>query len=261
MTSYVFADESGTSRESPCYSIGAITIPATSLESFNKKFYDLRQSHGVIDELKWNRIGKGHGAINFVLAWVDLILRSRTLAFDVIVVNKSLYRNWHGSSADKERAFYQTYTQLLHNRARQSSEQFEIYIDNRSDSYEHHDEVVEIITNRMLARLHSDARLHHVTKADSKLLPGIQVADVLTGAINAGHRLHLDPKLELRLGKRILLDRFATMLGWNALCFDTMPNSKFNIWHFPIEYRAVPKTAQVKAIKTVPYITPDELRE
>ena len=90
-------------------------------------------------------------------------------------------------------------------------------------------------------------------------MPGIQVADMLTGAINTGHRLQLDPTIQINRGKRLLLARMAQVLGWDALCYDTWPDTKFNIWHFPQEYRAQPATKNVMFASTVPYVTPDDL--
>ena len=74
---------------------------------------------------------------------------------------------------------------------------------------------------------------------DSKLTPGIQVADMLTGAITAAHNLHEKPGLQIAPGKRLLIKRLAAVLGWTDLRFDTYPTSVFNIWHFPTEYRCL----------------------
>jgi hypothetical protein len=53
----------------------------------------------------------------------------------------------------------------------------------------------------------------------------------------------------------------ARLLGWDAPHYDTMPNDKFNIWHFPIEYRALPGTRDVTPAGIVPFITATDLQK
>lgn len=55
--------------------------------------------------------------------------------------------------------------------------------------------------------------------------------------------------------------RLANLLGWDALHYDTYPHSKFNIWHFPTEYRAQPATRSVERARLVPFIRPEDLDE
>lgn len=250
-----FADESGTDSRSPCYTIGVVLLGGDEREPFSAEVDRLRQAHGIAYELKWTRIANSHGAINFMLAALDLILRSPTATFDAIVVNKALFRNWRGDTTKQERAFYQTYTFLLRHVLARVRDTAEISIDARSDSYAKQHEVVETIGNRMLAKLASTGRIETVKKVDSKTSPGIQVADLLTGAVNAGHVLHLKPDTQVHRGKLLAISRIAEMLGWDHLCYDTFPHPKFNVWHFPIEYRANPASRNPVPATTVPYVT------
>jgi len=253
----VFADETGTSGDCPCYAIGALVVPAEVEDAFLAAFEERRKQHGVKHELKWNRIGKSHGPINFALDWMHLI-RETSLTYNAIVVRKADYRKW---SADREDAFYTTYSLLMSHLAGKRHAEFEVYIDQRQDRYAKHDEAVEIITNRMLAQVASRSKIESVTKSDSKLVPGIQIADVLTGAINASHREYLVPSFALQRGKRLLISRLAAMLGWDALWYDTWPNVNFNIWHFPTEYRAKPATRDVEITDGVPFVNLADLQD
>lgn len=88
--------------------------------------------------------------------------------------------------------------------------------------------------------------------------PGIQLAHLMTGA-RAAHRLYLDPTAPLNLGKRLTITRMASYLGWDALHYDTMPSSRFNIWHFPLEYRSDPATRKVQPLRAPLYIGPGDL--
>jgi hypothetical protein len=247
-----FADESGTDARSECYAIGVVSLPGESLADFNERIAGLKSIHGVVGEPKWTRVRTGHGLINFVLDCLHTIVTYPSFTFDVIVVNKRLYRNWQGDSRDLEAAFYKTYTYLLRYIVRRAKEMADVVIDARSDRYRKHDEAVQTIGNRMLAALAETGRLQSVTKADSADTPGIRVADVLTGAVNTAHLCRLCPRYSVHAGKRVAMDRLAKMLGWPHLAHDTYPHEKFNIWHFPTEFRG-PSRDPIFADR-VPYV-------
>ena len=120
-----------------------------------------------------------------------------------------------------------------------------VFIDDRSDEYPRQPEVIQIVGNHMLKDLADARRLGDVTKVNSKLEPVIQVADLLTGAITAAHRIDLNPADALHPGKLLAISRVAEMFDWPDMVCDTMPDSRFNVWHFPKQYRAQPATRSV----------------
>ncbi len=261
MTRTAFADESGTHGSPACYAIGVLSVATNRLDRFNATFERLRVQHGVGSEVHWAKVDKGHGLINFGIDWLSRILRSSTARFDVIVVNTAQYRKWQQRRGDRESAFYTTYTYLLRHLARQVAEHTDVFIDDRNDSYDKQTEVIETIGNNMLAQLQSRGRLAKVTKVRSHAYPGVQIADYLTGVVAAGHRLLLDPEGPLNPGKRVAIQRAAQLLGWDALHYDTLPHSRFNIWHFPQEYRAYPATRGVRHARLIPFVSPEDLEQ
>lgn len=96
-------------------------------------------------------------------------------------------------------------------------------------------------------------------KVNSKGSNGVQVADLLTGVVTAAHNLYLLPEMQLHPGKRVAIDRVARMLGWDRLCYDTYPHPRFNIWHFPIEFRAEPASRHPNPTRAVSYVLPSEV--
>ena len=202
----LFADESGTHQAAPCYSIGVLAIPDASLAPFERCFADLYRQHGIVGEVRWAKIAKGHGLINFAIDLVRYICESG-LSFSAIVVLKSAYRKWQAGPVDE--AFYTTYSFLLEHSAQAQPGDYVVFIDDRSESYGKHDEALQIITNRMLDTIATTANIASVKKSDSRLYPGIQAADVLTGAINAAHHLYIDPSCQLSPGKHLALQRLA----------------------------------------------------
>ena len=70
----VFADESCIDARHPVYGIGALVVPDDRISDFNAHFEDLRQQHGVTSELKWTKISKSHGQLNFAIAMMKAVL-------------------------------------------------------------------------------------------------------------------------------------------------------------------------------------------
>jgi hypothetical protein len=245
MKRIAFADESGLDGLSPCYAIGVVSFDHDCLTDFEHYFKCKLESHGVVGEAKWKKIRTSHGLINFTIDALNSILRSHSASFDVIVVDTARYRNWNSVLWKHEDAFYQTFTILLNHIADRGGYPAEIYIDDRTDSYAKQDEKMARIGNNMLVQLASAGRIETVQKVKSHDCVGVQVADVLTGAINASHARNLNSGFPLHPAKSLAIERLAEMLGWDDLCYDTFPSDKINIWHFPIEYRAVPATLAV----------------
>lgn len=247
----MFADESGTNDGSPCFSIGCVLVPTELLERFEAEITALLVKHNLPNnELKWEGIRNSHGRVNFLIDVIKLLLAENPYVFVGMVVLKTDYRKWH---SDQEEAFYTCHTQLMTYCARELNSTLVAKIDEKSDAYDKHNEVVQIIANYNLKI--GDGQVKSVNKESSKEELLIQVADLITGVITAGHNLFHQSSMEIHSGKRIAIQKIADCMGWNALHYDTFPNTSFNIWHFPTEFRAVPKTESVKPNFNIPYLT------
>jgi hypothetical protein len=253
---YVFADESATGSKYPCFGIGALVVPASHLDTFNAYVLMKLKEHGVRGEAHWTEIHNSHGVMNFALElWRD-VLRHPRVRFGAIIVHKGMYRNW---KVDEEKAFYQTYTYLIRHVARLRSGDFDLAIDDRSDSQGTRDEVLGIVSNHMLRQIKSDSEIVRVMKNDLKLLPGLQVVDLFIGAVTHAHAMKLDPKCVPNAAKQLLMERMADVAGWRDLYCDTMPESATNIWHFPEEWRATPETRRVSPKRAVTFVSAADL--
>jgi hypothetical protein len=142
---------------------------------------------------------------------------------------------------DREGAFYVTFTHLLESVAKRGSKISEVFVADRTDVYPMRDEVMEIVANNMLAQCSANGRIGRIRKGSSVSTSGVQAADLLTGVVVAGHARRLAANAKLNEGKCRAIQRVSRVLGWRDLCFDTFPNAKFNIWHFPKEYRNNPR--------------------
>jgi len=89
--------------------------------------------------------------------------------------------------------------------------------------------------------------------------PGVQVADLLTGAITSSHIRYLSPNAPINDGKLLTINRLSSMIGWDDLCYDTYPHPCLNIWHFPTEYRAMPKSLAPNPQDIIPYVNSEDI--
>lgn len=249
-----FADESGTSKGCPCYTIGVLTVPKDYLSEFNDLVDGLFSRSGIHGEIKWQKIRKSAGKINLCLNLAKLILES-PCTYHCIVVHKQLYRKWH---IDEEEAFFTTYDYLLSHSLRTKGDGIHVKMDQKSTSYKKQDEVVKIITNHLLGKKQTGAQIKNLSMEDSKEHLGLQAVDILTGAVNTGHWLYLDETAEVDLAKKIACKRIALTLGWSKLIHDTLPSDTFNIWHFPTEYRAFPSTQRISPNLAVQSVTREQ---
>lgn len=261
----VYCDESGIVKGPPCYTIGAMAVRSNRVHDFENWFEASYREHGCVGEVKWSKVGKSYGLINFVLDFFYSSLPEADCRFHFIVVNKQQFRKWRG---DREAAFYQTYTYLVQNVARFIDGTHRIIMDEKSDSYAHRAALVQTIGNNMLGQRRGQGALVGVTKEESGAFSGLQAIDTITGAINSAHGLFLKPKLPTNAGKRLAINRLARILDWDGLHYDTWPNLRpggprnetFNIWHFPEEFRGIPGSMNLPNDPIPPqWVTQEEL--
>ena len=216
-------------------------MPAASYADLDRRLRRILRGRNITHELKWSDTpSRAH--IEAACEGVEVLLNNGA-RFYSIITEKATFRNWQ---KDKEEAFYQTYQLLASHVARSGDDPFEMRIDQRSDSYGKRTEVVRIITNYATAKRHGTADLLDVTMIDSRTNVILQMADMLIGAITADTHKYLSDDRAHSIAKDELVRRFAAFVGWHRLCYDTYPNTDFNIWHFPTEFRARPSTRQIQ---------------
>lgn len=199
----------------------------------------IRNDHGRPDEeVKWNKCSRS--SLGFYKALVDYFFKASSLSFHCMVVERAWVktREHHDGSIDLARRKH--FTKFLSNkivaltRAYPGREiQTRVYVDKIPSSYAKAGEAMEIIGNRMTdqafglgAVANEIKRIERITECDSKRYNGIQLCDLLLGAVvdtwNEGSTA--DHKAELKR-------HIASYLGWNDLRSDTRPKErKFNIW-------------------------------
>lgn len=105
---------------------------------------------------------------------------------------------------------------------------YHIRVDPLPWRYDRADEVVHKIVNAQLKRALGGRLIHDIIACDSTRTIGVQVADLLLGAVIATWQqdVEADPKLRT-------MQWIAEHLGWDDLQHDTFQGEwKFKVWHF-----------------------------
>lgn len=235
MTHFCYMDETGTDSGSSHYSIGALIYPLNFESTFNEIIEHARKKFNFSCEIKWSKTHKNFSLINLGLFIFYEILNNPSLSYQCITVDKASYRKWCAQT--KEEAFYITFTQIITKAADLINDELIICCDKRNDRYDKHHEVCQIISNHFL-KLNDLAKIKDISCCDSKECDSIQAVDYITGAINASHRYFFNSRININPGKICCIKLMSQMLGWDNLSWDTWKNHKFNIWAFPVEFRA-----------------------
>lgn len=240
-----FSDETNTHGPARYYGIGTVALDEADAADAAADLDARLQRGGVNRELKWSDVRDSPGLALAVIDAFTELLRGGAF-FHALVADKRLFHNW--KSLGEEEAFYQTYVFHLEHLAHATKDTLRVRIDDRSDSYAKQDEKLQIILNHMLAQLQSEAVVADVEKVDSKEFRLVQLADIWAGAVtfstqeaHGGDRRLLDAQPS----KREIVEGLAGQLGWDSLCYDTLPprevdSVNVNIWHWPLETRGKP---------------------
>ncbi len=225
----VYCDESGQSGK-VYYGFGSLWMPWERRGDFTGLVSQLRAKHGFQHEIKWNKVAKRNAALCAEL--VEEFFRRNWLMFHCIVVRKGYVdRSYHRDGYDE--AMRKHYAMLLRSKIQFFSEgdrskKYHIAVDPLPSRYQKADEAAHIIINHELKQRLGYTPVHALTTRDSKDTPGIQLADLLLGAVMADWN-----KEELGEHKRRVKDCVAEHVGWRHLGADTRHwEWKFNIWHF-----------------------------
>jgi hypothetical protein len=214
----VFCDESGTGG-GVYYGFGSLWMPWERRGDFAGLVADLRDKHRYLDEMKWTNVSRRSEA--FYLALIEEFFRRTWLMFHCLVVRKG-YVNKKLHDDDFDVARRKHFAMLLKSKirffsARATDKAYHVRVDPLPSRYKKADEAAQKIVAATLMKELGVAPLKTLFTRDSKATPGIQVADLLLGAIMSAWQdeATADPKLVVRRA-------IATHLGWDDLKADIL---------------------------------------
>lgn len=227
----VFIDDASIDGKTSHFGFGTLWVPWRRRGDFSAGIKALREKHGYTSEIKWQKVKRL--SIAFYRDLVDWFFRTKWLAFHCIVVPRAdLKMELHNNRIEVARM--KAVTVLLSKKIEhvlrvnpEVDAEIRVYVDPLPASYPKADEAMQIIANHVVkASSGRENAVAELRTRDSKTDPGIQLCDLLLGAVVDAftQRSSSQEKQELR-------SLVASMLGWKDLRADTFPTErKFNIW-------------------------------
>jgi len=159
--------------------IGGIWIPADYRTELKDKINEIKRRYNVLGELKWNKVSPKFE--NLYCDLVDYFFSATSrIRFRVILISAEKVDNDYFNSSSAELGFYKFYYQLIKHWIYDGN-QYNIFLDHKSNS--NRNRIKEL--KSFLERSNYNARILQAQALHSHESVGIQLADVLTGAVAA----------------------------------------------------------------------------
>ena len=244
---HLFCDESGISGK-PFYAFGALWIKENNIERFEKEIERIRKKHSCTDEIKWQSANSKRYA-DFYNELVKFFFQSDYLFFNCIVVQLSIVnKSFHNGNYEtaKQKHFNELICNKIENSLRRNRDnRFILSVDELPFSYHKADEAMHIIANNIIRQRTSIPNaILKLNEVNSKYCHGVQLCDLLLGAVLSGYQKDISSERKQALSLLI-----AKHLGWDKLMYDTLSSErKFNIWYFydPTKGPRLVKTKEIK---------------
>ncbi len=227
----VCCDESGI-HGAEYYGFGSLWMPWDRRGDFTNLVTTLRDVYEYPNEIKWTRVSRRNLA--FCKALVEEFFRTRWLMFHCLIVKKAdVDKSLHTSDDPYDLAMQKHFAKFLETKIRffgrgQPDKAYHAWVDPLPFRYKKAGEAASNVINATLKQRLKVPALHSLRERDSRATPGIQLADLLLGAVMADWQqdASADPKLDL-------VEHVAGFLGWQDLRADTRHTEwKFNVWYF-----------------------------
>lgn len=226
----IYCDESGIDGGT-IFGFGSLWMPWERRGDFQQIWHRLHEEYFPPSEVKWTKVKSK--TLPFFEALVDEFFKRNWLMFHCLLIGKpQVDLRYHNNNWDLARRKH--FVMLLSNKIKRFAapgKYYRIRVDPIASSYAKADEAAEIILQRIVdevPKLNGANTIHSLRTVDSRATRGIQLSDVLLGAVVSARRGKATSEAKQRLTERI-----AGHLGWSDLNADTLPYvGKFNIWRF-----------------------------
>ena len=199
--------------------IGGIWIEATKRTHYKDRISQLRKSHKVYSEFKWNRVSPSR--LDFYLELVRLFFREE-IRFRCIVMKRDEMDAVQFHQADDELMFYKFYYQLLHPWIFDLNA-YRIFVDMKTNRVPNR----LLVLKRVLSNANLSSEILNVQALPSKEVDLIQITDVLIGAV--GYAFH---DLKTSDAKRCVVGEIERFLPYHRIQQTGRGEEKFNIFRF-----------------------------
>ncbi len=226
----IYCDESGVDGKR-LQGFGSLWITYERRGDFQKIWQNLHEKYYAPSEVKWKKVTKK--TYPFFEALIDEFFSRNWLMFHCLILSKEeVDLSFHENDWDLARRKH--FTGMLANKIKRFArpgKHYRIRVDPIHSRYSKADETAEIILKNIMEKepsLRGQDIIHSLITVDSKESPGVQLSDLLLGAVMAARHREISAEHKHRL-----VEHIAGYLGWDDLETDTMPGAKkFNIWRF-----------------------------
>ena len=246
----VFCDESGIHTKH-FVGFGSLWMPWERRGDFSQLWKNLREQRFPPTEAKWTKVKPK--TLPFFLALVDEFFRRAWLMFHCFIMDKpDIDLRLHKGDWDLARRKH--FTLFLANKLKRFASRgkcYRIRVDPIASRYKKADEAAEVILTNIIEQvpsLRGGGVIHSVRTVDSRSTPGVQLCDVLLGAVVAARQGDVTARAKLEV-----MGRIANHLGWPDLAADTYSSArKFNIWRFWDPTSGTPRPENTRPIRRYP---------
>ena len=227
----VYVDESGIQGGSPFYGWGSLWIPAERRGDLARILDTLKRKYKFQGEVKWKKM-KGEGREGFACALIDAMLQRNWMMFHCILVPTASIRTQLFRGGMMEARLHHL-SHLLRAKIRFFNEggsmrkTYHVRVDPLPSSYMREHEKLAKINNAMLRAALGEAAINTMAVVNSKGRAGIQLADLLLGAVLCPWQENVESDgVKARISKHIY-----SRLGWTDHRAGTFAGEwKFNLW-------------------------------
>lgn len=224
----VYCDESGLEalikKEEHLYiAIGGIWMPADFRPIFKEHISTIKQKYNVYGELKWNKVSPSFFELYKDI--VDYFFQTEQLRFRVILIESNKVDNYTFNNKDSELGFYKFYYQLLHHWIFDYNN-YNVFLDLKENRNK--GRLNQLQKYLDLANLTSDIQQVQGLPSDESL--GIQMADILTGLVNAKFNKEISSKAKIGL-----IDHIENTYLGNTISATPKWEEKFNVFKINLQ--------------------------
>ena len=197
--------------------IGGVWIPKTYRDSLKEDIKAVKSKHNYRNEIKWNKVAPS--SVDFYSDLLRYFFSTENIRFRVLLVKSDEIDRVKFHNGDGELSFYKFYYQLLQHWIL-SYNSYSVFLDHKiNKNTKRVSKLKEVLINANLT-----SEIASVQALPSEQSLGIQLADFLTGIVNAGFN-----KKVSSTSKRRILKELELLLGHKIMSTPKAEN-KFNIF-------------------------------
>jgi hypothetical protein len=249
----VYCDESGQTGKA-YYGFGSLWMPYERRGDLTALVSQLCRRHRYSNEIKWHNVSGQN--VEFYCELVEAFFRKSWLMFHCLVGRRGyIDKRYHRGGYDE--ALRKHFAMLIRSKIaffaqRDRTKAYQVVVDQLPSRYCRADEAAHAIVNNQLRQQLGFAPIHNIVTRDSREAIGIQLADVLVGAVVSSWNVAQVGDAKARVRRSV-----SECLSWKDLRADTFRNEwKFNIWHFYDPTSRKPRESCTRPVRLVHHLPP-----